>query len=113
MLIAHLNDDTGILGEERLHDVVAVEVVQVDVETTLRVAESHLEQGGDESAGRDVVASHHPSAANQLLHGIEAIDKVFGILHCRHVVANLAKALCEGRTTQPLLIEREVDVVNR
>ena len=99
VLVAHLDDHAGILGEERLDNVtVLTEVMQVDVLAALRVGEGHLEQRGDETTGRDVVTSHDPAAVDELLHGHEGVGKVLGILHRGHIVAHLAKALGKGRT---------------
>ena len=111
-LVAHLNDHTGILGKECFHRIaVGTDVMQVDVHTATGVGEAHLQQCGDESAGRDIVSGHDPTLLDEFLNGIKAVGEVLGILHGRHVVAYLSKALCESRTAQPLLVEREVDMI--
>ena len=113
VLVAHLDDHARVLGEERLDDVaLGAEVVQVDVHAALRVGEAHLQQGHNQTAGRDVVACHDPSALDEFLNRHERVGKVFGILHRRHVVAHLAEGLREGRTAQSLFIEREVDMID-
>ena len=44
VLVAHLDDDAGILGKERLDDVaVGTDVVQVDVHAATGVGEAHLQ----------------------------------------------------------------------
>ena len=75
------------------------------MEAALGIGEAHLEQGGDETTGRDVVSSKDPTLLDELLDGHEGIGKVFGVLDGRHVVAHLTKALCEGRTAEALLVE--------
>ena len=43
VLVAHLDDHAGVLGEEGLDDVaIGAQVVQVDVHSALRVGEAHL-----------------------------------------------------------------------
>ena len=59
------------------------------------------------------MACQYPSSFNQFLNGIEAIGKIFWVGNSWHVVAHIAKALCEGTTAQTLIIEREVDVIER
>ena len=114
VFVAHLDNNTGVLGEERLYDVsVLTEVVQVDVQAALRIGEAHLQQAGDETTGRDVVTSHDPSFLNELLDGHEGVGKIFGIVDCRNIVAYTVQTLCKGRSAKPLLAEREVDVVER
>ena len=113
MLVRDLDYHTGILCKQRLDDVsVLADVVQVDVHAALCVGERHLQQGGDETAGRDVVTCHHPTTVNQFLNGVEGIGKVFSVFHRRHVVPHLAEALRKGRAAEVLLVEREVDVVD-
>ena len=95
--VADFHHDAGILGKERLHHVaVLAEVVQVDVHAALGVGEAHLQQGGNQTAGRDVVSGHDPSFVYQLLNGHEGVGEVFYILHRRHVAAHLAEALRKG-----------------
>ena len=114
VLVGHLDDHAGVLGEERLdHVAVGAKVVQVDVQAAVGVCEAHLEQRGDKSSGRDVMAGHHPSAPYQLLHGVERIAEVVGVLHRGHVVAHPAQALCEGAAAEPLPVKGEVDVIKR
>ena len=48
MLVAHLDDNAGVLGKQRLHDVaVLADVVQVDVHTALGIGKAHLQQRRD------------------------------------------------------------------
>ena len=85
--------------------------MQVDVHTTLGICETHLKQCGNHTTGTDIVTCHNPSLGNHLLNSIEGISKVLCILHCRHIVAHLAEALCKSTTAKTLLIEREVDMI--
>ena len=59
------------------------------------------------------MSGHDPSALDELLHGVEGIGEVLGVLHRGHVVAHIAQALCEGRAAEPLLVEAEVNMVER
>ena len=112
MLVAHLNHHARILGKQRLDDVaVGANVVQIHVQAAFRVGKSHFQQGRDEAASRNVVSGHHPTAPNQLLNGVEAIDEIVGIFDCRNVAAHFSEALREGRTAESLLAERKIDVV--
>ena len=85
--------------------------MQVDVHTALSVGEAHLEQCCDKTAGRDVVTCHNPTLLDHVLNCVEAVGKVFRILHCRNVIAYEAEALSEGTTAKTLLVEREVDMI--
>ena len=113
VLVRNLDDHTGVLGEEHLHDVVALRlhVVEVDMQATLCVGKGHLQQCGDETAGTHVVTCHDPSLADELLHGIEAVGEVLAVLHRRHVAADAAEALREGRSAEALLVEAEVYII--
>ena len=113
MLVFHLDDDTRILGKECLHDVaVGTNIVQVDVHSTPIVGETHLQQCGNQSTGRNVMSGYNPSLLNELLYGIEAIGKILRILHRRHIIAHLTQTLGKGRSAEALLIEREVDMID-
>ena len=81
------------------------------MQATLSVGKGHLQQRGDETTGTHVVTCHDPSLADELLHGIEAVGEILAILHRRHVAADAAEALCEGRTAKTLLVEAEVDII--
>ena len=113
VLVGHLDDDTRVFGKEYLDEVVFLNLVEADFHTSLHVREAHLEQGGDETAGRDVVSGQDEALVHQLLNGQEGVAEVFGVLHGRHVVAHLAQRLGEGRTAQLQVVEAEVDVVER
>lgn len=111
MLVAHLDNHAGVLGEEELHDVIVGDVMEIDVHTAVGVGKGHLEQCGDETTGRDVVASHNPTAVDELLHCLETVSEVLGIGYGGHIVAYLAEALRKGGATQTLGVEAEVDMV--
>ena len=112
VLVTHLDDYTRILSEECLHDITFLaDVVQVDVHTALRVGEAHLEQSGNQTTSRDIVTSHNPTLFDELLDSHEGISEILGVLNCRHIIANLTQTLSEGRTTEALLVEREVDMI--
>ena len=66
--------------------------------TTLGIGEAHLEQGGNQTTGRDVVTSQNPTLLDHLLDSHEGISEVLGILHRRYIVAYLTQTLGEGRT---------------
>ena len=110
--LGNLNHDTGILGEESLHDVtVAADVVEVDVHTTFDIGKCHLKECGDKTTGTDVVSAVYPTAVDHLVDSIEGIGKILRVLDCRNIVAHLAKTLCESTTAEALLVEREVDMI--
>ena len=113
VLVRNLDDYTRVLGEEHLHDVVALRlhVVEVDMQTAFSVGKGHLQQCGDETTGTHVVTGHDPSLADELLHCVEAVSEILAVLHCRHVAADAAEALCEGRTAKTLLVEAEVYII--
>ena len=90
IVVAHLDDYTRVLGKECLHDIGANQLVQADLHTALYVGKAHLQQGGNQTAGRDVVTSHYQPFVDQLLYGHEGIAEVFGVLHGRYVAAHLA-----------------------
>ena len=57
------------------------------------------------------MTSHYPTAVDEFLYGVEAVNEVLWVLHGRNIAAHLAQALSESRTTETLLVEAEVDVV--
>ena len=111
MSIAYLDDNTWVLGEESLDDVGICDVVEVDLHTTLYIGECHLEESCNQTTGTDIVTSHYPTAVDEFLYGVEAVNEVLWVLDGRNIAAHLAQALSEGRTTETLLVEAEVDVV--
>ena len=111
VLVAHLYHDTRVLGKEGLDHVAVSHVVQVDMQTTCHVGKGHFEQGGYQTAGRDVVAGHDPSLPDEFLHRIEAVGEVLGILDRGHIIAHLAQCLGESRAAEALGIETEVDMI--
>lgn len=80
--------------------------------TALGVGETHFEKCRDETSGRDVVTCHYPSLLYHFLYGVEAVGEVFGVLHCRNIIAHEAEALCECASSEALFVEGEVDMVN-
>ena len=89
VLVTHLDDNTGVLGKENLHEVVLLDFVQADVQAAFGVGKAHLQQGRDETSGRDVVAGKYQAFLHQLLDGEEGIAEVFGVLYGGHIVAYL------------------------
>ena len=81
------------------------------MDTTFGIGETHLQEGCYQTTGTDVVTCYHPSTLNHLLHHHEGITEVFGILHCRHVVAHLVEALSKGRTAEMQFVKGEVDMI--
>ena len=81
------------------------------MQAALGVGKGHLQQRGDETTGTHVVTCHDPSLADELLYGIEAVGEVFAVLHRRHVAADAAEALREGRAAESLLVEAEVYII--
>ena len=59
------------------------------------------------------MAGHDPALLYELLYGVEGIGEILRVGDRGHVVAHAAQALCEGGAAQPLLAEREVDVIER
>ena len=111
VIVADLYHHSRVLCEESLHHVTVVDVVKINVHSTLGVGKTHLKQSGNQSAGAYIVARHYPSAANELLYGVETCLEVFSIEHGWDVVAYVADALSKCRSSQSLGAEREVDVV--
>ena len=111
-LVLHLNDDTRVLGEEDLHDVALVDLVEVHLKTALHVREAHLQQGSDHTAGRDIVTSQDQALLDGLLNGVERVAEVFRILDGRNLVAQLVERLRESGAAQLQRVEREVDIID-
>ena len=111
MSIAYLDDNTWVLCEESLDDVFVGYVMEVDLHTALYVGECHLEESGNQTTGADIVTCHYPTTVDEFLYGIEAVNEVLRVLHGRNIAAHLAQALSESRTTEALLVEAEVDVI--
>ena len=87
--------------------------MKIYMDTTFLVCEAHLKKCGNKTTGTDIVTSHYPVLLYHFLNGVEGVNEVFGVLHRRHVVAHLAEALCECRSAELLLVEREVDMIER
>ena len=98
--VLHLNNHTRVLCKEQLHRVALIDAVEVHLDAAFLVGEGHLQKGGDETTGTDVVTCQEKSLLHQVLHGQEGITEIFRILHCRHVAAHLAEALRKSRTTK-------------
>ena len=85
--------------------------MEVDLHTTLYVGECHLEESSNQTTGADIVTSHYPAAVDELLYGVEAVNEVLRVLHGRNIAAHLAQALSKSRTSEALLVEAEVDMI--
>ena len=96
MFISNLNDYTRILCKELLDYIVALDVVEVDMQTTFNISKGHLKQCCNQTTRRNIMSSKYPSTANHLLYGTEAVAEVLWFFHCRNVAAYLAEALCKG-----------------
>ena len=109
--IAYLDDNTWVLCEESLDDVGICDVVEVDLHTALYVGECHFEESCNQTTGADIVTSHYPTTVDEFLYSVEAVNEVLWVLHGRNIAAHLAQTLSESRTTETLLVETEVDMV--
>ena len=96
MLVSNLNNNARILCKELLDNVVALDVVEVDMQTTFCISKGHLKQCCNQTTCRNIVSSKYPSTANHLLYGIKAVAEVLWFFHCRNVTTNLAEALGKG-----------------
>ena len=85
MTVMYLYDHAGVLRKEVLDDVTILQTVEVDVHTSRLVGEGHLQQGRDDTTGRDVMTSHDPSFLDELLQDIEGITEIIRIFHHRHI----------------------------
>ena len=100
--------DAGILGEEHLDEVGLHHAVEVDVHAPGGVGEVHLEQGGYEAAGADVVLGQEQAAFVECLESTESAGEGFGGFHGGSVMTHGAEALHEGRTAEFQLVAAEV-----
>ena len=104
VVFRYLDDDAGVLCQQHLDDVVAVEHVEAYVETAVNICKAHLKQRCNHTACADVVSGHYPAVAYQFLKGVEGVAEVFRILHRGHVVAHLAERLCECAAAEAKLV---------
>ena len=111
MFVGHLYDNARILGKEDFHDVVSLKAVEVDLQSSPRIGETHFQQGGDEASGADVVSSQNESSADAVLNGIEGIAEVFGRGAAGNVGAHLSLCLGESASSEAEGIEREIDMI--
>ncbi len=87
----HLDDNPGLLGEQR-----RVQIVPLEVDApALLAGEGHLQQGDDQAAVADVVAGEDGSALDQVLNRLEHRLERGRILDVRRLVAQLAEDLGE------------------
>ena len=89
MFVGNLHHHTRILSQENLHDVMAAEFVQRDFHTAFHIRETHFEQSGNQTSGRNVMTGQNQTFVYQRLHGIESITEIFRILADRHVRTHL------------------------
>ena len=89
VLVGNLHHHAGVLGQENLHDVVTAELVHVHFHSAFGVGKAHFQQRGNQSTGRDIVSGQNQPVVHQLLHGIERVAEIFGILAGRHVGTDL------------------------
>ena len=61
MLVAHLDNDTRVLGKQYLDEVLLFHLVEVDFHTAFYIGEAHFEQRSDKTAGRNVVSGKNKS----------------------------------------------------
>ena len=113
LAVLHLQHHARILGKENLHQILLGQTREVDAETAFGVGECHFEQGGDQATCADVVTCEDETLVDGLLHGIESIGEIFGVLDGGHAVAHAIECLCQSRTTKTMLAEREIDVIER
>ena len=111
--VLHLHNHTWIFSKEQLHRVALIDAVEIHLDTTLLIGESHLQQCGDETTCTDVVTSQQEFFLHQILHSQESIAEVLRILYGWHIASHLAQTLSKGRTTQLQGVEREVDMIER
>ena len=57
------------------------------------------------------MTSHYPTTVDEFLYSVEAVNEVLWVLDGRNIAAHLAQTLSESRTTETLLVETEVDMV--
>ena len=99
VLVGYLDNHTGVFCHKHLYNVIAGNVVQVDVQSALWIGEAHFQQASDQAASADIVSGHDPSFLDEFLNGIETVYKVVGVSHGRHIVTHLAQTLCKGTAT--------------
>ena len=112
LALLHLYQDTRILGEENLDDVLFCQRIEIDFQTTLYVGEAHLQHGCDHTTCRNVVTCQNQALFDSLLQRIESRFEIVRILHGRNLVTQLVQRLCKGRSAQLHGVEREVDIIN-
>ena len=110
-LLFYLKDNPRILGKENLHHIRFVDLIQIHLQTTFHIGKTHLKQGRNHTTGRNIVTSQNQALFDSVLHGIESIAEIFRIHHGRHLVTHSVQGLCQGRTAQFQLIEREIDII--
>ena len=96
MLVSNLDYDTWILCKELLDNIVALDVMEVDMQATFSIGKGHLKQCCDQTSSRDVVSSEYPSTTNHLLYSIEAVAEVLWFFYGWNVTTDLSEALCKG-----------------
>ena len=91
VLVGYLDNYTRIFGEQNLHDVIALNLVEVDFHTAFCIGKAHFQKGSNQTTGRNIVSGQNQAFVHQFLNSQECIAEVFRILYSRHVIAHLVE----------------------
>ena len=111
VLVCNLDNQCRVLGEEKFHDILLNDIVEVNLHTAGCICKTHLKECCDETTGRDVVTGHDKTLLHKLLYSIECLGEILRVGNCRNIVTNTVAGLCECRTTQTQMVEAEVYVI--
>ena len=99
MLIRNLYYYTWILSEQLLDNIIALDVLKVNMQSTFCIGKGHLKQCCDKTTGRDVMSSEYPSTTDKLLNGVETVAEVLWLFDSWNVTTNLSETLGECGTS--------------
>ena len=111
--VGSLHEYPRILSEEELDEVPFWEGREIYRQTTRHIGEAHLQQGSDETTGRDVVTCDQHTTLEELLDSSEGFTEVFGLFDTGCFVPELTQRLCQSRPTEGKGSKAEVDMVDR
>ncbi len=109
-----LDEHGGILGEENLHKV-GLAVLQEpgggELEAARGVGKQHLEHGGHQTSGRDIMHGQQLAPLDQLLHGVESSREAGGVFHRRSIRTDAVEGLGKRRAAKTQRVGGEIDII--
>ena len=93
VFVGYLNDNTRIFRKQNLHDVVTLNLIEVDFHTTFSIGKAHFQKGSDHTSGRNIMSGKNQFLVYQFLNSEEGVTEVFRILYSRNIITYFVQGL--------------------